>query len=191
MCQAIDDALLLDPSAPMETCVCADGSDDYKTTGCCLASGNFNGLDLTAHGCLYPVEGVLGSNYVGKYSASSSAKPTVDIGKASEALIGKESSQTASKKTVQFMCPDKATGESLTIPEHKFFGRIESFEGSDSHVTFHSTGNDRMRQNDGDQTDKVSYSQKVDAFSTRYFPAKGEKKCSSHFLFSCKQFMII
>jgi hypothetical protein len=175
MCKEIDDTLLVAPDPSMVQCACADGGDDYKTTGCCLASGMYKGLDLTAHGCLYPVEGVLGSNYVGKYTATpDGTNPTVDIGEASEALFGRESGKTASKKNVQFMCPDKATGDKLSIPEHKFFGRYESFEGSDNHVTFHSTGNARMRQTDAVQSDKKSYSQKVNASSTQYFPATGE-----------------
>lgn len=174
MCKAIDDALLIAPDASMEQCTCADGSEDYKTAGCCLASGRFNGLDLTAHGCLYPVEGVLGSNYVGKYTATSSGKPTVDLGESSEALVGRESGKATSKKNVQFMCPGKSTGDSLNIPEHKLFGRYESFEGSDSHVTFHMTGNSRMRQTDAADSNKVSHSEAVNAFSTRHFPATGE-----------------
>lgn len=173
MCNQIDTALAVSSDPSMEQCACANGSDDYKTTGCCLASGKFNGLDLTAHGCLYPVDGVLGTNYVGKYTGTSSGKPTVDLGEASQAFVGLESSKTQTKKHTQFMCPDKASGDTLTIPEHKHFGRFEAFEGSSSHVTYLATGNHRMRQTDSAENDDA-HTEIVSASSTKYFPATGE-----------------
>lgn len=169
-CNAVDSILVSDPSAAgFEACVCANGSQDYKTSGCCLASGKSAGLDLTANGCLYPVEGVTGPNYVGKYTGTSSAKPKVDLGEAVEALIEREHEESKNKKHAQFMCP----AEGLKLAEHAFFGRYEAFGGSDSHVTYHYTGNPRMRQTDASDEDVTPFSAGVSASSTQHFPGTG------------------
>lgn len=166
MCTTIDFILSQDPTvAGMESCVCADGSDDYKTSGCCLASGTLNFMDLTAEGCLYPVAGEIGKNYAGKDTAAASGKPTIDVGKAVEAW----SSHEASAKNAQFMCP----AEGILLDEHKYFGRYEMLAGSSTHNTYIHTGNPRIRQGDASQAGATVHSSTVNGATTSYFPGTG------------------
>jgi hypothetical protein len=170
MCNEIDTILLGDPSnTNNEQCMCADSSDDYKTSGCCLAAGKYMGEDLTADGCLYPVEGILGNNYAGRYTATG-VKPTIDLGKSSEALVARETSKVASRKITQFVCPKETTD---TILDVDHFGYYEGYDGSDSHITYHHTGNPRMRQTDALASDVVANSVNVKASSTQYFKPTG------------------
>lgn len=175
MCNEIDTILQGDPSnADNEQCMCANSSDDYKTSGCCLASGKYMDADLTAEGCLYPVEGVLGNNYAGRYTATG-VKPTIDVGKSTEALVARESSKVASRKTTQFMCPKETTpGDALlALEELRHFGYFEGYDGSDSHITYHHTGNPRMRQTDASASDVEAKSVIVKASSSQYFKPTG------------------
>jgi hypothetical protein len=166
MCKEID--LALDQNKEgYEACKCADGSDDYKNNGCCLASGTYNTLDLTAEGCLYPVAGEAGTNYVGKDAdAEDDGKPSVDIGKAVKAW----SDHKESSKDAQFMCP--APG--ILISEHKSFARYEKLSGSSTHEVYVHTGNPRIRQDDVSQSGAKIYSSKVDGAPTEYFPGTGK-----------------
>mmetsp|Transcript_10984 Transcript_10984/g.20517 ORF Transcript_10984/g.20517 Transcript_10984/m.20517 type:complete len:963 (+) Transcript_10984:178-3066(+) len=175
MCKDIDSFLEINPSDDRnERCVCADGSDDYKTSGCCLAAGKYDGKDLTSSGCLYPVDGILGRNYAGRYTATG-AKPTVDLGESTEALVSRESEKQSTAKITQFICPSK-TGpgdDTLFLPELKAFGHYESYEGSDKHNTYQYTGNPRMRQTDHALDDAKPFSSKVSGTSAQYFRPTG------------------
>ncbi len=167
MCNTIDFILGQDPTVPgMESCVCADGSDDYKTSGCCLASGTLNFMDLTAEGCLYPVAGEVGKNYAGKDAGATSAKPTIDVGKAVEAWTTQENSA----KNAQFMCP----AEGILLDEHKYFGRYEMLSGSSTHNTYIHTGNPRIRQGDASHASAAVHTSVVNGADTNYFPGTGK-----------------
>jgi len=43
-------------------CKCADGTNDFKTTGCCLSSGGGGGTDFTGFGCLQGLPGWFDEN---------------------------------------------------------------------------------------------------------------------------------
>ena len=172
MCNEIDFVLTSDPSASgYDSCTCADGSEDWKTSGCCIASGEYNGIDLTASGCLYPVNGVVGPNYLGKDSSSSSGKPTVDVGKAVESWA----SQEKSSKRSQFMCP----ADGILLPEHKVIGQYEEYDGNTKHAAFHHTGSERMRQGDSTSPNATVHTTTVSGASTKVFPGTGKR--SFHF----------
>jgi len=176
MCNEIDIILQGNPlDTDNELCMCADSSEDYKTSGCCLASGKYKNEDLTADGCLYPVEGMLGNNYVGRYTATGD-EPTIDLGKSAEALVARESSKVSSLKTTQFVCPkatDPVKNLPLTLAELSHFGYYEAYEGTSSHVTYHHTGNPRIRQTDASTNDVAAYSVNVKASSTQYYKPTG------------------
>jgi hypothetical protein len=140
MCSSIDTILLADPTAPgYKACSCVDGSQDWKTVGCCLAGGQYNGIDLTASGCLYPVAGSVDNNYL-SYSYKN-GKPSIDVGAAIHAWTRSERPKTRK----QFMCP----ADGVMLPEHKTsFGRYEAFDGVSQSVTFYQTSFPRIRQGD-------------------------------------------
>lgn len=175
MCTYIDSMIEMDPSDKLnERCVCADGSDDYKTSGCCLAAGKYNGLDLTSKGCLYPVEGILGHNYAGRYTATG-AKPIVDLGESTEALVTRETLKGSSAQMKQFVCPSK-TGpgdDTLFLPELRHFGHYERYKGKEAHNTYYYTGHPRMRQNDASLEDAEPFSTKVSGTSSQFFRPTG------------------
>lgn len=175
MCKDIDSSMEMDPfDNQSEKCICADGSDDYKTSGCCLAAGKYKGLDLTSSGCLFPVDGILGRNYAGRYTATG-VKPTVDLGESTEALVSRESEKQSSSKMTQFVCPSK-TGpgdETLFLPELKAFGHYERFDGKQKHTTYQYTGSPRMRQTDNTLDDVEPFSSKVRGTSAQYFRPTG------------------
>lgn len=168
MCNKIEFILDSDPNkADTESCSCANESEDWKTSGCCLASGKLEGQDLTAEGCLFPVAGEAGTNYAGKDTgASSSAKPSIDVGKAIKAW----SSNKDSAKNAQFMCP----AQGVLLDEHKIFGRFEELAGSSSHDTYIHTGNARIRQYDSTHTNATTYSSPVNGAGTEYFGPTGQ-----------------
>lgn len=174
MCNAIDLALSQNSAdTRYEQCKCADGSDDYKTSGCCLSSGKFNNIDLVAEGCLYPVAGEAGTNYVGKAAGvAAGGKPTVDVGKAIKAW----STNEVSAKHTQFMCP----AEGAFAEEHGFFARLEEIAGGSSHETYIHTGNARIRQGDSSHASAKVFSSKVNGATTEYFPATGNTAYLSH-----------
>ena len=167
MCKDIDFALDQNSNAQgYEKCQCANGKEDYKDKGCCLASGMYDHTDLTAEGCLYPVAGEAGTNYVGKDSdASDDGKPTVDVGKAVESWSTKEDSA----KDTQFMCPAKG----VMIPEHKLFARYEGLNGNSTHDAYVHTGNARIRQDDASHSNAIIHSATINGGSTEYFPGTG------------------
>ncbi len=166
MCNRIDSILENNPGkANTEKCECANKSDDWKTSGCCLASGKLEGEDLTGEGCLYPVSGEAGTNYAGKDDAASSGKPSIDVGKAIKAWT----SNKDSAKSAQFMCPAQGT----LIDEHQLFGRYEQLEGSTSHNVYIHTGNPRIRQDDASHSKAKIASSKVNGAGTEYFGATG------------------
>lgn len=166
LCNKIDFILDADPNKDdTEACQCANESDDWKTSGCCLASGKLEGQDLTAEGCLFPVAGEAGTNYAGKDTGSSSGKPSIDVGKAVKAW----SSNEDSAKNAQFMCP--APG--FRIPEHVNFGRFEEIAGSSSHQIYTHTGNSRIRQDDSSHSNATTFSHTVNGVGTEYFGATG------------------
>ena len=174
MCEDIDNALLSNPSdTSYEKCKCANGGD-YSISGCCLAAGMINGRDLTAEGCLYPVEGILGSNYAGRYGLPDSG-PTIDLGKSAEALVSKEEESTKDAKATQFVCPVKASTEVpiLSAAELSTFGHYEKYEGVAENVIYHYTGNPRMRQTDHADTSKIDVTAEVKASSSEYFKPTG------------------
>jgi len=162
-CSAINAALTLDPTSDsQESCSCANGSNEWSTHGCCLASGVSNGENLAGSGCLYEVAGVVDPNYAGMDTTTANA---VDLGAAVKAWIDKQESKVSST----FMCP--AAGEG--IAEHALFGHLESFDDRDSHVTYYHTGNDRMRQDDVSNASSTPYLSMVSGSSGKYFKPKG------------------
>ena len=162
-CAAISAALQLDPNADgYEMCVCANGSNEWSSQGCCLAGGVHNYDDLSGDGCLYAVAGVVDPNYAGMDATVSGA---VDLGTALQTWINRESSKASSA----FMCP--APGSALD--EHAKFGQYESYAGSNEHVTFYHTGYNRMRQDDVTNSTSTAYSTKVSGGSGKYFQPKG------------------
>ena len=143
-----------------EACVCANGSDEWSSQGCCLAGGKYNGSDITGDGCLFELSGVVDPNYAGMDTSIANA---VDLGMALQNWIDMEVSRPSS----EFMCP--ASG--AQIDEHGKFGYYESFDGSPEHATYYHTGDDRMRQDD--VVNGVKYSNAVAGGSGRYFSPKG------------------
>jgi hypothetical protein len=132
-------------------------------------------MDLTSSGCLYPVDGILGRNYAGRYTATG-VKPTVDLGESIEALVSKESEKQSGAKITQFVCPSK-TGpgdDTLFLPELKAFGHYETYDGKDKHTTYQYTGNPRIRQTDLALEDAEPFSSKVTGTSAQYFRPTGE-----------------
>jgi hypothetical protein len=162
-CTAINAALTLDPNAAnYQACGCANGSNEWSTHGCCLSSGVHDGEDLAGSGCLYEVAGVVDPNYTGMDTTTPNA---VDLGTAIKSWMDKQES----KVTSTFMCPAQGSG----IAEHSMFGHLESFDGSDSHVTYYHTGNKRMRQNDVSSGSSTPYLSMVSGSSGKYFKPKG------------------
>ncbi|KAL3795234.1 hypothetical protein HJC23_008319 [Cyclotella cryptica] len=162
-CKAINAVLTLDPNADgFEACTCANESDEWSTQGCCLAAGMNPDEDLAGAGCLFEVAGIVDPNYTGMDSSIANA---VDLGAAVQSWINKQESKISST----FMCPAEGSG----IAEHAKFGHYESFDGSDLHVTYYHTGNDRMRQGDVSSTDSTAYLSKVSGSSGKYFKPKG------------------
>lgn len=162
-CTAVNAALTLDPNAAgFEACGCANGSNEWSTHGCCLSSGMHDGEDLAGSGCLYEVAGVVDPNYSGMDTTTANA---VDLGTAIQSWIDRQESKVSST----FMCPAEGTN----IAEHSLFGQLESFDGSDSHVTYYHTGNDRMRQDDVSSEASTAYLSKVSGSSGKYFKPKG------------------
>jgi hypothetical protein len=162
-CTATNAALQLNANAPgYEACVCANGSDEWSSKGCCLAAGKYNGSNLRGEGCLFEVAGIVDPNYSGMDASSAN---TVDLGKALRSWMEREEPNSAS----EFMCP--AVGTSLD--EHKKFGYYESYDGSKGHVTYYHTGNDRMRQNDIVDPASKEYVSAVTGGSGKYFAPKG------------------
>lgn len=174
LCKDIDFALDQNSNAKgYQKCECANGKNDYKDKGCCLASGMYDNNDLTAEGCLYPVAGEAGSNYVGKDSeASGDGKPTVDVGKAVESWSTREDSA----KNTQFMCPAKG----VMIPEHSSFARYEGIDGNSIHDAYVHTGNARIRQDDASHSAATVHSAKINGGSTEYFKGTGMSAYFSH-----------
>ena len=162
-CTDINAALTLEPGRPgFESCSCANGSNEWQTHGCCLASGMNDGEDLTGSGCLYEVSGVVDPNYTGMDMTTANA---VDLGTAIQSWIDKQESKVSST----FMCPAPGLG----IKEHSLFGHLESVDDSDSHVTYYHTGNDRMRQDDVSNEASTPYLSKVSGSTGKYFKPKG------------------
>mmetsp|Transcript_19577 Transcript_19577/g.35437 ORF Transcript_19577/g.35437 Transcript_19577/m.35437 type:complete len:941 (+) Transcript_19577:340-3162(+) len=162
-CTAINTALQVDLAAPgYEACVCANGSDEWSSQGCCLAGGKQNGSYLTGEGCLFEVAGVVDPNYAGMDTSIANA---VDLGTALQSWIDVEVSSPSS----EFMCPASGAG----LDEHGNFGYYESYDGSKEHVTYYHTGNDRMRQDDVANSASTEYSTSVTGGSGKYFSPKG------------------
>jgi hypothetical protein len=162
-CSAVNQALSDDPDAiGYEPCVCANGSTEWQNLGCCLASGQHNGMDLAGVGCLFEVAGIVDPNYVGMDQTIQNA---VDLGSAIKSWIDKQDSKLSST----FMCPAEGSG----IDEHAKFGQYESFDGLDIHPTYFHTGNDRMRQGDVDSSDSTIYQSRVSGSTGKYFKPKG------------------
>ena len=162
-CTAANAALQLDANAPgYAACVCANGSDEWSSQGCCLAAGQHDGDDLMGEGCLFEVAGIVDPNYAGLDTSVANA---VDLGTALQSWISNEASTPSS----EFLCP--ASG--AQIDEHEKFGYYESFDGSTQHVTYYHTGNDRIRQDDVANTASTEYSTPVTGGSGRYFSPKG------------------
>lgn len=162
-CTAASNALQADQNDPNhEACVCANGSDEWASQGCCLAAGKHDGDDLRGHGCLFEVAGVVDPNYAGMDTTVANA---VDLGTALQSWIQKESPSQSS----EFMCPAPGT----EIDEHVKFAYYESFDGSTEQVTYYHTGNDRMRQDDVANSASTEYVTPVTGSSGKYFAPKG------------------
>jgi len=162
-CKAVDAALQVNPNADgFEMCHCADGSDDWTNKGCCLASGMHNHNDLSGQGCLFEVAGIVDPNYAGLDMSIAGA---IDLGTALQTWIDKE----VSEPSAEFLCP--AAG--LEIDEHAKFGHYDSFAGSDEHITYYHTGNDRIRQDDVSSAESKAHTTAVSGSSGKYFQPKG------------------
>lgn len=162
-CAAINTVLSQDPSAVgYEACVCANGSDEWSSQGCCLAGGSNNGESLRGEGCLYEVAGIADPNYAGMDMSIANA---IDLGSALQAWIDKEAANASS----EFMCPANEVG----LDEHDMFGAYESYDGSTSHVTYYHTGNDRIRQVDVTDSSSTVFSTPVSGGSGKFFKPKG------------------
>ena len=162
-CKATNAALQLNPNASgYEACVCANGSDEWSSKGCCLAAGKHNGSNLRGEGCLFEVAGVVDPNYAG---IDTSAANTIDLGTALRSWIEREESKSSS----EFMCPALGT----LLDEHKKVGYYESYDGSKGHVTYYHTGYDRMRQDDVVNPASKEYVTAVTGGSGKYFAPKG------------------
>jgi hypothetical protein len=74
-------------------CKCADGSEDFRTTGCCLSSGGA-GLDFTGFGCLQGLPG---------WFESDGNLADDDL---TETMVRTEAREAATGLTVQDYCPD-------------------------------------------------------------------------------------
>ena len=146
MCTKISATLTVAPNTPgYEQCVCADGSDDWMTTGCCLAGGKLD-TDLTGWGCLHSVPGKIGPNYLGK---------TGDVGRAIETWISRK--PTDEPKFSKFMCP--AIG--FRTEEQKELNFYEQFESKTEFTTYYDTGRERIQQRDAESNSAVPYVSKV------------------------------
>mmetsp|Transcript_51125 Transcript_51125/g.61534 ORF Transcript_51125/g.61534 Transcript_51125/m.61534 type:complete len:962 (+) Transcript_51125:125-3010(+) len=142
-CSEIANELTLDPNAiGYEACVCADGTSDWSDGGCCLAGGKYDGMDLMGTGCLYPIDGIVGPNFVGKDEAPEMGVPKVDIGNAMKAIIDRELEGSSGK----FMCP--APGAWFLAFEQMNFGFTEKIEGETVFSTYYDTGNPRVLPTD-------------------------------------------
>lgn len=166
-CNAIDSHLSSNPNDPeYSACICADGSSDWTTEGCCLAAGMLGGEDLIGNGCLFEVEGVLDdTNYAGTASGSTS----VNIGAALESYITNE----PSSKSSRFTCP--ATG-APSLPEHELFNRFEVHQGQSSYELYYATGHPRIQQDDKSATTNSSAIYSLPAssgYELTYVPPKG------------------
>lgn len=162
-CKAASAALQLNPSsAGMEACICANGSDEWNSKGCCLAAGMYNGSDLRGEGCLFEVAGVVDPNYAGIDTTVANA---VDLGTAIRSWIAKEETNSVAL----FMCP--ALGTSLD--EHKKFGHYESYGGSKEHATYYNAGYARMRQDDVINPSSKAYVTAITGGPGKYFAPKG------------------
>eukprot|EP00574_Skeletonema_japonicum_P004359 CAMPEP_0201714314 /NCGR_PEP_ID=MMETSP0593-20130828/849_1 /ASSEMBLY_ACC=CAM_ASM_000672 /TAXON_ID=267983 /ORGANISM="Skeletonema japonicum, Strain CCMP2506" /LENGTH=947 /DNA_ID=CAMNT_0048203583 /DNA_START=104 /DNA_END=2947 /DNA_ORIENTATION=+ len=162
-CAVINTVLSQDPNAVgYDACVCANGSDEWSSQGCCLAGGSNIGESLRGEGCLFEVAGIEDPNYAGMDTTIANA---IDLGSALEAWIEKEASNVSS----EFMCPAAGTG----LDEHDIFGAYESHDGSTSHVTYYHTGNDRIRQADVTDDASTAFSTPVSGGSGKFFKPKG------------------
>lgn len=162
-CQAANTALLLNPGdSDFEACVCANGSNEWSTQGCCLAAGKHDGNDLMGAGCLFEVAGIVDPNYTGM---DTSIPNTVDLGTALQSWMRREASNPAS----EFLCPAEGT----SIAEHELFGHYEAFDGNTEHVSYFHTGNPRIRQDDVNNPASLEYIAPVTGSSGKYFPPKG------------------
>lgn len=166
MCTDIASKLELFPNnVDSSACICADGSDDWKTSGCCLAAGTYEGIDLTATGCLYPVPGIIGPNYVGAAAGGSVDVPKVDVGRAvQDWKINQESS-----KHSRFMCP----AEGISKAELAFFGHYEKYDGNMNHTTYYYSGDLRMKQSDVNTG--AAHVTKVSGYDPQHFKPLGLK----------------
>jgi len=171
-CSAIDTHLSTSPGDPeYQACVCADGSSDWAAEGCCLAGGMLDGEDLTGNGCLYEVDGILGST---NYAGTNDSEDRVNIGAAIQSYIARERSSTFSR----FMCPASGSG----LPEHQLFNRFETIEGQSSYDMYYATGRPRIQQDDKMTTsasDVYSLSASTGSDIT-YFPPKGMSLETDH-----------
>lgn len=162
-CKAVNAALVLYPTdSDFEACVCANGSNEWSTQGCCLAAGKLDGNDLMGEGCLFEVAGIVDPNYAGM---DTSIPNTVDLGSALQNWISRE----ASNPSTEFLCPAEGT----SIAEHGMFGYYEAFDGNTEHVSYYHTGNARIQQDDVNDPTSLEYIAPVTGSSGKYFPPKG------------------
>lgn len=142
MCTNISQTLDAAPNTPgYERCVCADGSDDWRTKGCCLSGGKLD-TDLTGWGCLHSVPGKIGPNYLGK---------TGDVGRAVETWISRAPADEP--KFSKFMCP--AVG--FRTAEQRELNYYEQFESKTQFTTYYDTGRERIQQRDAESSSSVPY----------------------------------
>lgn len=144
-------------------CVCADGSGDWSSQGCCLAGGTHDNSDLRGEGCLYEVAGIVDPNYAGLDASGSGA---MDLGTALQTWVDRE----VSEPSAEFLCP--VSGEE-DIDEHEKFGQYDSYAGSNEQITYYHTGNDRIRQDDVSNNEATAHSTMVSGSSGKYFQPKG------------------
>jgi len=158
-CNEVSSTLLIAPNTPgYKECACADGSEDWKTTGCCLAGGMLNEVDLAGWGCLYPVPGLVGPNFLGKNG---------DVGRAIETWIAKN---PPNSKISNFMCPEKG----VKLPQHKELGFYEQYESKTEFTTYYDTGRPRIQQDDAESNSAVPYVATVSGTNLEYTGGTGK-----------------
>lgn len=162
-CKAANAALQLNPNdSQYEACVCANGSNEWSSQGCCLAAGKHDGNYLMGEGCLFQVAGIVDPNYAGMDTSIPNA---IDLGTAVQNWIDREVSNRAS----EFLCPAEGT----SIAEHGKFGYYEVFNGNTEHVSYFHSGRARIRQDDAKNPASLEFIAPVSGSSGKYFPPKG------------------
>jgi hypothetical protein len=116
-------------------CKCADGSDDHKTTGCCLSSGGAEGTDFTGFGCLYGLPGWFETNI-----ANDNMDATMQRSKVIEGL---------KDATKQEYCPTLSLDDAFNLGEFVEYQGAASFDISSTYSETVQGGNGKFMEPQG------------------------------------------